>query len=141
MVFYVRICILLQIFLKTPIWINQHHLPCLVYKQSKFDLWWPEFFLFMITQCLEVILTRLSLDSTHGIWKYVLGRVGQCPNVIRLCGWIYYLLVVKTVSKWKRTFHPNSKFKKSMLFSMSLDLLFLHSRASFSEGPQTCLLF
>ena len=35
---------------------------------------------FLITQHFWAILARLSLGSTHAVWKY---RVGRCPNVIR----------------------------------------------------------
>ena len=70
------------------------------------------FLQFLITQNFEAIQARLSLGSTHAVWKNCAGRF---PNVIRFMRMNIFFVVAKTVSKWKVTFHFSLQIQKEYI--------------------------
>ena len=85
----------------------------------------------LITQHFESILARLSLGSTHAVWKY--RAMSERDQVYAD---EYNFFVVKTVWMWKRIFHFNLQIKKVYYFLPNL-IHFVYFRAGFSDGPQT----
>ena len=92
---------------------------------------------FLISQHFEAILASLSLnwfDSCHlKISCWAMSKRNQ------VYADEYKFLVVKTVSKWKRTFHCNLQIQKRVHYFLPYLIYFVYFRAGFffSDGPQT----